>query len=472
MEGYMDLTMSKAIWNVFIDVSMMSLLLIVGQLMRAKIKLLQRILIPPALIAGFLALALGSKGFGILPFSAGLGTYASVLIVVVFAATPIGDKPGKEAMSGSVIGGMFFNLTGIAVLQYAAGMLVTVYGLCYFFPELPQQFGLLMATGFYGGHGTAVAVGNALETLGVPNMTDLANTCATVGIVGGIILGIVIINWGIRKGYTHYVTDPQALPTELRTGLIPPEKQQQGGKITISSICMDPLAFHLGIVLIASLGGYYVTILFKNFTATLGYAVSIPEFCTALICGFIVNFFLNKTKAQTYVDRSTINRVQGTATDFLMISGVGSLNLAVVMDYAVPLLVVCGIGFLINWWWFISIGGKSSKEDWFERNMMVWGHATGVAATGVLLQRIVDPDLKSRGIEDSGISDLFNRPIIIGLQVIPPIIMSTMPAIGGHIVTWGIFGVVAVMWIIAFLLKWWVPSMKLKTYNDTVESGY
>lgn len=28
----------------------------------------------------------------------------------------------------------------------------------------------------------------------------------------------------------------------------------------------------------------------------------------------------------------------------------------------------------------------------------LWGHATGVAATGVLLQRVVDPDLKSRGI--------------------------------------------------------------------------
>lgn len=56
-----------------------------------------------------------------------------------------------------------------------------------------------------------------------------------------------------------------------------------------------------------------------------------------------------------------------------MISGIGSLNLSVVMEFAVPLIVVCAAGFLINWFWFIIVGGKSSDEDWFERNMMVWG---------------------------------------------------------------------------------------------------
>lgn len=154
------------------------------------------------------------------------------------------------------------------------------------------------------------------------------------------------------------------------------------------------------------------------------------------------------------------------STDFLMVSGIGSLKLSVVLDYAGPLLIVCLAGFLVNWLWFIYIGGKSSFNDWFERNMMVWGHATGVAATGLLLQRIVDPDLKSRGIEDSGIADIFNRPLIIGYQVIPPILMSLYPKTGGVIVTWVTFAIVAAMWIIAYKFGWWVPSMKLKKYRE------
>ncbi|MGB5823577.1 MAG: sodium/glutamate symporter [Proteocatella sp.] len=465
----MELTMSKAIWNAFIDISIMATFLVFAQYLRANVKILQKLLIPPALIAGFLTLLVGPKGLGIVPLSSGIGTYAAVLIVIVFAATPIGDRPSKEEMSGSVIGGMFFNITGICVLQYAAGMLVTVYGLCKFYPQLPQEFGLLMATGFYGGHGTAVAVGNVLEGMGIENMTDIANTFATIGIVGGILLGMVIINWGARKNYTHYVTDPKDLPIEFRTGIIPVEKQRPAGRVTISSISVDPLAFHVGIVLIASIAGYYMTKIIEVMTANMGYEISIPAFCTALLCGFVINMILNKTNAHKYIDRHSIQRVQGGATDFLMISGIGSLNLAVVMDYAVPIIVLSLVGFGCCWFWFMIVGAKTSSFDWFERNMMTWGHGTGVVATGVLLSRTVDPDMKSRSIEDTGLADLYNRPLVIGLQVVPPMIMSMMAG-GAHIVTWGIFAILAVMWILAWKSGWWVPSRKPMVYKESTKS--
>lgn len=466
----MELTMSSAIWQVLIDTSIMGVLLLVGEILRARVKIFQKVLVPPAVIAGFLALFLGPKSpievMRILPLSASFGTYASVLIVVIFAATPIGDKPEKDAVSVSKISGMFFNITGIAVLQYAVGMLATLLFLTKLYPELDENFGLMMATGFYGGHGTAAAVGKALEDLGVANMTDLGNTCATIGIVGGIITGMIVINWGTRRGYTHYVESPKSLPMEMLTGLVAPEKQKSSSKDTVASICLDPLGFHLGIVLLASLIGYLAAKWFAAFTLNnFNYKVSIPEFCLSLIAGLIINSLLNKTGADKYVDRGTVQRIQGTATDFLMISGIGSLNITVVMDYAVPLIVVCGLGFLCTWFWFLVVGGKSSESDWFERNMMMWGHATGVAATGVLLQRVVDPDLKSRGIEDSGIADIFNRPFIIGLQVLPPILITSLGTKGSWMVTIVSFVLVIGMWIFAYVTKGWVPGRKLVQYR-------
>lgn len=439
------------LWTVFTDVSLMGALLILGQLMRAKIKIFQKLLIPPSLIAGFLALAFGPSGMNIIKFSDSLGTYASVLIVVVFAAMPIGDKPGKQAMSGKALGGMFINVTGIAVLQYAVGMLVSLYVLNLFY-DLNPGFGLMMATGFYGGHGTAAAVGQAYLEYGWEEASALGYTTATVGIVGGILFGIIIINWGARRGYTSYVSSPKDLPVAMRTGLVPPEEQKPIAVGTVSTICMDPFAFHLGLVLIASLAGDYAAKILKPIIG-----VSIPAFCTALLFGFLLNGILNKTGACKYVDRNTVSRVSSTATDFLMVSGIGSLQLGVVFKYAVPLIVVCVVGFLVNWLWFLLVGRYSSAKDWFERNMMVWGHACGVAATGVMLQRIVDPDLKSRGIEDSGIADLINRPLIIGLQILPPLIMATMPVGGPHIVAWSCLGITIAMLVIAKLFGWWEP---------------
>ena len=466
----MELTMTSAIWQVMIDAAVMGTLLLIGQFLRARLPLFQKLLVPPAVLAGILALVFGPKSpweaLRLLPLSASFGTYASVLIVVIFAATPIGDRPQKGAMSGPKIMGMFFNISGIAVLQYAVGMLVTVAFLTKLYPALHESFGLMMATGFYGGHGTAAAVGKSLADLGVPDMTDLGNTCATIGIVGGIITGMIIINWGTRKGYTHYVENPKELPIEMKTGLVPPASQKPSSMGTVASICLDPLGYHLGIVLFASWAGYMASKWFANWTlAAFQYKISIPDFCLSLFAGLIINSLLNRTGAQKYVDRGSIQRIQGSATDFLMISGIGSLNLSVVLDYAFPLIVVCLLGFVITWFWFIYIGGKSSEEDWFERNMMMWGHATGVAATGVLLQRVVDPDLKSRGIEDSGIADIFNRPIIIALQVIPPILITSMGTMGSIVTIIACFVIVAVMWGAAWITKGWVANRPLHKYR-------
>ena len=311
----MELTMSSAIWQVMVDAAIMGTLLLIGEFLRAKVKCLQKALIPPAVLAGVLALLLGPKSpwevCRIPPLSSSFGTYASVLIVLVFAATPIGDRPKKGAMSGSKIMGMFFNISGIAVLQYGIGMLVTITVLTKLYPALNENFGLMMATGFYGGHGTAAAVGKSLADLGVPDMTDLGYTCATIGIVGGIITGILIINWGTRKGYTHYVENPSELPIDMRTGLVPPENQKPTSKGTVASICLDPLGYHLGIVLFASWLGYMASAWFAGWTqSAFNYKVSIPEFCLSLFAGLIINSLLNKSGAYKYVDRGSIQRIQ------------------------------------------------------------------------------------------------------------------------------------------------------------------
>lgn len=67
---------------------------------------------------------------------------------------------------------------------------------------------------------------------------------------------------------------------------------------------------------------------------------------------------LNRTGAQKYVERGSIQRIQGLSTDFLMISGIGSLNLSIVLDYAFPLIAVCFLGLFITWFWLIYIRRK------------------------------------------------------------------------------------------------------------------
>lgn len=440
------------LWTLLSDTAILGGLLLIGQILRAKVKIFQSLLLPASLIGGFIGLILGPNGFKILPFSGQLSAYSAVLIAMVFAATPIGDEPmSKNSIRG--IGGFFYQNTGIMMFQYAFGMLLTVFVLNRIWPGLNNGFGLIYATGFYGGHGTAAAVGAMYKELGNDEFFDLANASATVGLVLGILVGVMIINWATRKGYTNYVKSPKDLPEEIRTGLIPPEKQKNAGKITISNMSLDPLVFHLAIILVATFAGRLFSRFVKNHISWL----DIPVFVSALAFGYILQFVLRTIKADKFVDRATVQRISGSAVDFLVVSAISALKISTVAANWAPLLITFVLGLTVNILWLLWVSKYTSSQDWFERGIMNFGRSNGVVATGVLLCRVVDPEMRSRALEDTGITDLMNRPIAIALQVLPPLFLAR----GGRwtmMTVWAMTGGFLLLTIIALVLKWWTPG--------------
>ena len=443
--------MEFTLWDLLKDTALLGFLMIIGQFLRAKVKVFQSLLMPASLIGGFIGLALGPSGFGILPFSNQLSSYAGVLIAIVFACTPIGDKSlTKEDIKG--VGGFFYQNTGILILQYAVGMILSL-GILNKFWDLHDSFGLVLATGFYGGHGTAAAVGEMFKDYGYSEFFDLGNTSATVGLVGGIIVGMFLINWGTRKNYTNYVSSPKDLPEEIKKGLIPIDKQKYSGKITISNMSLGPLIFHLSLALVAA---YLGRITSKFIQSKINW-LSIPVFVLALVFGYVIQGILKSTNTSQYIDRPTMQRISGSATDLLVISAVSSLNLGVIQANLAPLAITFLIGFIINVLWFLRVSKYASSRDWFERGIMNFGRSNGVVATGVLLNRVVDPDQKSRGLEDTGITDLMNRPVAIVLQVLPPLFIS----MGGRYPLYTTIVIIAgflVLTILALVFKWWTPG--------------
>ena len=97
-----------SVTDILVDFAIASFFIAVGQLLRAKVPLVQKFFIPPSMIAGFIALALGAQGLGILPFSENIGSYASVLIILIFAGVGINGfsfnkKILKRKLTGLVL---------------------------------------------------------------------------------------------------------------------------------------------------------------------------------------------------------------------------------------------------------------------------------------------------------------------------------------------------------------------------------
>lgn len=441
--------MQFSAWSLFFDIAVISVLLLVGQVLRAKLKIMQKFMIPAALTAGCLGLLLGANGLKIIPFSGQLESYSSILIVLVFGALPIGSSLAGLKKMGREVGEMWNCVSFSALSQYGWAMLFSLFVLGIFW-DLHPGFGYILATGFFGGHGTAAAVAQTFKSYGWgEDAFSLGMTCATIGIVLAIIPGVIMNNWAARRGLTMEVDSPEKVDDpELLTGLVPVKDRKPLGIETISGSSLESLSFHFALIMSTGFIGYLLNKYFKTLWPT----VDIPTFCLALFAGYLLQFGLEKTNADTYVDRKTINAIGGFCADFLVVAGISAIKIAVVVKYAVPLALLFLFGFVLCVFVALVMGPKMFKDYWFERSMFVYGFATGSLVNSILLLRMIDPQMKSKSLDTYAVVGLLDRPMFVALIALGPVFIGTGYALHFAVVC-SLLAFVPI--IIAKYMGWW-----------------
>ena len=456
-----------SVYDLLIDVAIASILILAGQLLRAKIPVFQKFFVPASMIAGFIGLAMGEQGLGILPFSTSIGSYAGVLIILVFTIVGgNGFKMGETKGAGEEVKRVLsFNMYRFVIffLQFIIPITVTLTVIKAVNPEVNQGSGILLASGFTGGHGTAAACGATFAELGWPEATDLGMTFATIGILTGIFGGLAFVKWATSKGYTGYIKDFKYISGDLRTGLVSKDNRTSIGEETISSVSLDTLCFHLAIVAgIAGLG-YYLN---ANIIAV-HLLKGIPDFTVAYLIALIFFFALRKTPVYDYIDTNINQKISGTATDYLVFFGIASIKLTVIVEYAVPLVILTIAGLVCVFLTVIPLGYLMNKDSWFERSLFCFGYCTGVFAIGFVLLRIVDPENKSKTVEDVAMTPFLNFIEIAFWSLIPAALIAGKG--------WLVVGLVSLAFVISLAVtiggKMWytAPLRERKTLGITEE---
>ena len=445
--------------SLMLDFALASLLIAVGQFLRVKIKFFQSFFVPAGLIGGFLGLFLGKQFLHVLPFSDAIGSYSAVLIMIVFAAIGVSgfsiEKGKLKDEVGNIYGLGTILFLGV-LLQIIVGVVFSVLVISKIYPDINYGFGMMLVAGFAGGHGTAAAIGATFGDLGWADATDLGMTSATVGILSGIFVGLILIKWAAKNGHTHYIKDFSQIDDSLRTGLIPPGHRKASGEETVSSMAVDNFAWHISWVLIATGAGYLICTWIKK---TFNYGV--PDFLCTFLTGFFMFLIFSRGKnrgAYQYFDTRFFGHVSGTATDYLVFFGVASIKVSIIVEYAIPLLMLLSVGVVLNIlvWRFMS--PTLMRDRWFERSMLPLGMAFGVSATGIILLRIVDPEGKSKTLNDFAIANPFISPVQSFLYAAGPAMLLS----GSH---WGFVlinvGITAALLIIARMFGWWYSKIPL-----------
>lgn len=440
-------------WSLFTDLGFISILLLIGKLLRVKVKIIQQLFIPPSLIAGLLGLAFGPNGLGWIPLSNELGTYAAILIALVFGALPLSSPDVSLKEVAQRVGPMWAYAQIGMLLQWAVMGLFGLTVIKWIWPDLNDAFGIMLPTGFYGGHGTAAAIGTAFNELGWDEAQSLGMTTATVGIICAIIGGLFIVKWAARHKQTAFISDFDDLPDELRSGLLPEDKRDSIGEATTSSISIDSLTFHTALVFVVAFLGYIASQGVKGIFP----ALELPVFSCAFIIGLVLKKLFDVTTVSRYICPQTTQRLSSAFTDILVACGVASIKLGVIVKYAVPLIVLILAGIVVVFFITFYFGRRLSKTFWFERSIFAWGWWTGTMAMGIALLRIVDPKLASKAMDDYAMAYLPIAPIEILLITFVPILFVNGMGL------WLLIGCLILSLLILLLawkMGWWLHPGK------------
>lgn len=416
--------------NLVYDFCLMSLLMFLSKIIRIKVKVVQRLFIPSALIAGLLGLALGEQGLNLLPFSGEMSSYPGILIAVLFASMFLGkqEKTSFKSMISSV-GDTFFVNAAAEMSQFGLFIILGSALLPVLFSGIQEAFGLMLPAGFIGGHGTAAAVGEALGASGWDEALSVGQTFATIGLLGGIGIGIILVNIGLRKGYVESAGDMKNVLSEMSSGLVPEEERQSIGDATVNPMSIDPLTWHLALILIAVGAAYLVNMGLKVLIPSLAF----PLYGLALLCSVVLQKALKSIKMDSYVDRRIITHIGSSATDYLIAFGVATTKISVVIKYARPILFLSALGFIFVVVWHFTVSRRFFRNHWYERSLYIFGMSSGVMATGVILLRIVDPEFRTGVLEDFGVAWIF-------MSIVDLLIVSLAPAlvVSGHGLLFGL----------------------------------
>ncbi|SDW08619.1 glutamate:Na+ symporter, ESS family [Marinococcus luteus] len=442
------------VFDLTIDVGLISLLLLLGVILRAKVRFIQRFFIPASMIAGFLALGLGPNGLQILPFSSAIADYPAILIAVIFGSIPIGAGQVNWNQAFQRVRNMWAYSMFLTLLMWGGGAFITLILILQFW-DIPAGFGLVLGAGFLGGHGTAAAIGEAMGNMGWEEASSLGYTSATVGLVCAIVGGLLITKQFARKNQTNFISDFDDLPRQLRTGLVQPHERESSGDDTVSPNTVDPLFFHLAIIGVVVVFSYFL----QNSLQSVFPQISVPLLSISFIVGLLIQYVLKKLKANEYVDKRVIGRISGTATDLTVAFGIAAINLTVVAAYMGPLIILFIFGILWAYAIFHFIAPRVFHQHWLENGIFGWGWSTGTVAMGIALLKIVDPKTESTTLDDYALGYIGMVPVeVVIITFGPLLVMSGL----GAVYVIALLGSAAALFVIGTKFNWFVNADTVK----------
>ena len=398
-----DFTLANygAVWGFMVQLGLLLLFLMVGNILRRTIPLFRKCLIPSALLGGGMLLIVNiiCKQFDFVLVDKRLMQVITYhCLAIGFAAMTLKTEKNTHKTSkaqvvefGALQGGSYmlqaFVGLGITLILF----LLTRYG----DHVISYICGLILPLAFGQGPGNALSwdinFTNTPAALFAGN-GSFGLSLASIGFVVASVFGVLYINIHKKRGDLFV---RKAGPNEEFI-----DQTNPGGDEIPDNESVDKFTIQAGFVALAyalSFGLMCLLGVLSDFTNSIAWGFN---FLWASLAAMLIKAVVKQLRKRNQMHREYINnyqmdRISGFSFDLMIVAGVAAIEINDIKNYILPIVILSLVGAAITHIYIRLVAKECFKGFEHEFFLMSYGTLTGTASNGMILMKEIDPGLRT-----------------------------------------------------------------------------
>ena len=387
------------VWSFMVQLGLLLIFLMVGNILRRKIPLFRNCLVPSALLGGAMLLLVNiiTKQFDLVLVDNRLMQVITYhCLAIGFAAMSLKTEKSTHKTSKSQVL-EFGALQGATYMLQAfvgLGITLVLFLLTRHGDKIISYVcGLILPLAFGQGPGNALSWD--INFTNTPAAQFAGNgsfglSLASIGFVVASVFGVLYINihkkrgdLRVRKGtpvdQTLSVSEESELP---------------------DSESVDKFSLQVGFVAIAYALSFGFMVLLGKLSAFTNSIAWGFNFLWASLAAMLIKLIVGRLRRHKVMHRKYINnyqmdRISGFAFDLMIVAGVAAIEINDIKNYIRPIVILSLVGTIITFVYIRKVSKECFKGFEHEFFLMSFGTLTGTASNGMILMKEIDPSLRT-----------------------------------------------------------------------------
>lgn len=389
------------VWSFMVQIGLLLIFLMIGNLLRRKIPLFRKLLVPSALLGGGLLLIVDiiCKQFDfVLVDNRLMQVITYHCLAIGFAAMSLKTEKSTHKTNKAQVFEFGALQGGTYMLQAFIGLGITI--VLFLITRYSDQIisyicGLILPLAFGQGPGNALSWDinfTNMEATKFMGNGSFGLSLASIGFIVASVFGVLYINVQRKRGNLTIRTADKVQ--------VVPEINLSGEEEIPDNESVDKFTIQAGFVALAyALSFGFMVLLGKlsNFTNSIAWGFN---FLWASLAAMLIKFVVKKCKKAKFMNRGYINnyqmdRISGFAFDLMIVAGVSAIEINDIKSYILPIIIISLVGTIITYGYIRKVSKECFKGFEHEFFLMSFGTLTGTASNGMILMKEIDPELRT-----------------------------------------------------------------------------